>query len=64
MFPQTCIQNNQGYRCNFLKMVTLEGTEETDMVAKRIAGFIREIKRMEGGEEALKMAGISYVQPI
>jgi hypothetical protein len=53
MFPQTCIQNNQGYRRNFLKMVTLDGKEETDKVAERIAGFIRELKGMDGGEEAL-----------
>ena len=63
MFPQTCIQNNQGYRRNFLKMVTLDGKEETDNVAERIAGYIRELEGMDGGEEALKTAGISYVQP-
>ena len=63
MFPQTCIQNNQGYRRNFLKMVTLDGKEETDKVAERIAGFIRELEGIDGGEETLKTAGISYVQP-
>ena len=62
MFPQTCIQNNQGYRRNFLKMVTLDGKEETDKLAEQTAGFIRELEGMDGGEEALKTAGISYVQ--
>jgi hypothetical protein len=63
MFPQTCIQNNQGYRRNFLKMVTLDDKEQTDKVAERIAGFIRELEGMDSGEEALKTAGISYMQP-
>jgi hypothetical protein len=63
MFPQTCIQNNQGYRHNFLKRVTLDGKEETDKAVERITGFIRELEGMDGGEEALKTAGISYVQP-
>jgi len=62
MFPQNCIQNNQGYRCNFLKMVTLDGKEETDMVKEWIAGCIRELEGMDGGEEDLKTAGISYMQ--
>ena len=63
MFPQTCIQNNQGFCRNFLKMVTLDGKEETDKVAELIAGFIRELEGMDGGEEARKTAGISYLQP-
>ena len=63
MFPQTCIQNIQGYHRNLLKMVNLDGKEETDMVAERIAGCIWELKGMEGGEEALKTTRISYVQP-
>jgi len=61
MFPQTCIQNNQAYRRNFLKMVTLDGKEQTDKVAEWIAGFIRELEEMDGREEALKTAGIVYV---
>jgi hypothetical protein len=63
MFQQTCIQNNHGYRRNVLKMVTLDGKEETDKVAEWIAGFIRELEGIDGGEEALETAGISYVQP-
>jgi len=63
MFPQTSIQNTQGYRRNFLKMVTLDGKEETDKVAELIAGSIRELEGMDGGEEALNTAGISYMQP-
>jgi hypothetical protein len=62
MFTQTCIQNNQGYRRNFLKMVTSGGKEETDKVAERIAGCIRQLKGMDGREKGLKTAGISYVQ--
>jgi hypothetical protein len=63
MFPQTCIQNDQGYCRNFLKMVTLDGKEELNKVTERIAGLIREHGGMDGGEEALQRAGISYVQP-
>jgi len=63
MFPQTCIQNNQGYCCNFLKMVTLDGKDGTDKVAELIAIFIREPEGMDGGEEAFKKAGIAYIQP-
>jgi len=43
-------------------MVTFDGKEETDKVGERIAGFIRELEGIEGGEETLKTAGISYVQ--
>jgi len=62
MFPQTCIQNDPGYCRILLKMVTLDGKEETDKLAERTAGFIRELEGMDGGEEALKTDGISYVQ--
>jgi hypothetical protein len=62
MFPHACIQNNQGYHCNFLNLVTLDGKEETDKVAECIASCIRELEGMEGGEEALKIAGIFYIQ--
>jgi hypothetical protein len=44
-------------------MVTLDGKQETDKVAERIAGFIRELDGMDGGKEALTTAGMSYVQP-
>jgi hypothetical protein len=63
MFPQTCLHNTQGYRRNFLKIVTLNRTEETDKVAEQIASLIRELEGMDGGEKALKKAGISYMQP-
>jgi len=33
------------------------------MVSEQIAGFTSELEGMEGGDEDLKMAGISYMQP-
>jgi hypothetical protein len=63
MILQTYIQNNNGYRHHFVKLVTLNGKEETDEVAEQIAGCIRAHNGVDAAEEAVKPAGISSVQP-